>query len=181
MFSGKSKTLIDVFNTCRSTHPTVPLVCFSSSGHDEIFSRYYPEDVIPARPISELAKFLEEDFPQETFVFIDEIQMITTENFLFLLELIRRCFTVRAYGLDLTYKGKPFAMVPLLQKCANVINTMTSAACTICSEPATHTQRLLDGKPVEHIGELIVLDKAHGGQSEYTYEARCEYHFVAPR
>lgn len=181
MFSGKSKLLIDDFTLCRSTHPTVPLVCFSSSGQDHIFSRFYPDIIIPARPISELHNFLKEDFPSETFLFIDEVQMITSEDFLLLLELVRRGYTIRAYGLDLTYTGEPFAMVPLLRKCANIINTMTDASCTICSEPATHTQRLLDRKPVDTIGELIVLDKAHGGQSEYTYEARCRQHFVAPR
>jgi thymidine kinase len=49
------------------------------------------------------------------------------------------------------------------------------AICMVCGEPATRTQRLLDGKPAHYNEPVVVV-----GASEM-YEARCRAHHQVPR
>lgn len=180
MYSGKSKLLIEHFESMRTTYPYRRIVSFSATGQDEIVSRYYPDLTIPARPFAEISQLQEQNFPEDTIILIDEVQMIDVADFHYITELAQAGYHIQTYGLDLTYTGEPFAVVPLLQESANFIVPVPGANCHVCSQPATRTQRLLDGSPVQKGGPLIVLDTVHGGNTSFTYEARCLEHFYPP-
>jgi thymidine kinase len=73
---------------------------------------------------------------------------------------------VIATGLDLNYRGEPFEPVPQLMALAEYVEKF-QAICAECGEPATRTQRLVDGDPA-HVDDPTILVGA-----EESYEARC--------
>jgi thymidine kinase len=78
-------------------------------------------------------------------------------------------------GLDRDFRGVPFGTMPRLLALADQVTKLT-AICMICGEPATRTQRLIDGEPAPADSPLIVI----GGLGDETYEARCRLHHVVP-
>ena len=79
-------------------------------------------------------------------------------------------------GLDRDFRGIPFGAMPRLLALADQVTKLT-AICMVCGEPATRTQRLIDGEPAPADSPLIVI----GGLGDETYEARCRLHHVVPR
>jgi thymidine kinase len=78
-------------------------------------------------------------------------------------------------GLDRDFRGVPFGTMPRLLALADQVTKLT-AICLVCGEPATRTQRLIDGEPAPADSPLIVI----GGIGDETYEARCRLHHVVP-
>jgi thymidine kinase len=78
-------------------------------------------------------------------------------------------------GLDRDFRGVPFGTMPRLLALADQVTKLT-AICVVCGEPATRTQRLIDGEPAPADSPLIVI----GGLGDETYEARCRLHHVVP-
>jgi thymidine kinase len=78
-------------------------------------------------------------------------------------------------GLDRDFRGIPFGTMPRLMALADQVTKLT-AICMVCGEPATRTQRLLDGAPAPADSPLIVI----GGIGDETYEARCRLHHEVP-
>jgi thymidine kinase len=58
-------------------------------------------------------------------------------------------------GLDRDFRGIPFGPMPRLMALADQVTKLT-AICMVCGEPATRTQRLLDGRPAPADSPLIV-------------------------
>jgi thymidine kinase len=79
-------------------------------------------------------------------------------------------------GLDRDFRGIPFGAMPRLLALADQVTKLT-AICMVCGEPATRTQRLINGEPAPADSPLIVI----GGLGDETYEARCRLHHVVPR
>lgn len=75
-------------------------------------------------------------------------------------------------GLDLNFRGEPFGPMPELLALADEVLKL-SAVCTVCGEPATRSQRLVDGVPVTGGPEVFI-----GGLE--SYEPRCRMHFSPP-
>ena len=78
-------------------------------------------------------------------------------------------------GLDRDFRGVPFGSMPRLLALADEVTKLT-AICVVCGEPATRTQRLIDGAPAPANSPLIVI----GGMGDETYEARCRLHHEVP-
>ena len=78
-------------------------------------------------------------------------------------------------GLDRDFRGIPFGSMPRLMAMADQVTKLT-AICMVCGEPATRTQRLIDGAPANADSPLIVI----GGMGDETYEARCRLHHEVP-
>ncbi len=78
-------------------------------------------------------------------------------------------------GLDQDYRGDPFGPMPALMALADQVTKLT-AICMVCGEPATRTQRLIDGKPAPADSPLIMV----GGMGDEKYEARCRLHHEVP-
>ncbi|HJP71604.1 MAG TPA: thymidine kinase, partial [Candidatus Limnocylindria bacterium] len=68
-----------------------------------------------------------------------------------------------------------FGTMPRLLALADQVTKLT-AICMVCGEPATRTQRLIDGEPAPADSPLIVI----GGMGDETYEARCRLHHEVP-
>ncbi|HET6381175.1 MAG TPA: thymidine kinase [candidate division Zixibacteria bacterium] len=78
-------------------------------------------------------------------------------------------------GLDRDFRGVPFGPMPRLMALADQVTKLT-AICMVCGEPATRTQRLIDGRPAPADSPLIVI----GGMGDDRYEARCRLHHEVP-
>ncbi|HEX2142038.1 MAG TPA: thymidine kinase [Candidatus Limnocylindria bacterium] len=78
-------------------------------------------------------------------------------------------------GLDRDFRGVPFGAMPRLMAMADQVTKLT-AICMVCGEPATRTQRLIDGEPASSDSPLIVI----GGMGDDRYEARCRLHHEVP-
>ncbi|MGH2455475.1 MAG: thymidine kinase [Candidatus Limnocylindria bacterium] len=78
-------------------------------------------------------------------------------------------------GLDRDFRGIPFGPMPRLMALADQVTKLT-AICVLCGEPATRTQRLIDGAPAPADSPLIVI----GGIGDERYEARCRLHHEVP-
>ena len=89
--------------------------------------------------------------------------------------LAREGKQVLVTGLDQDYRGLPFGPMPRLMALADQVTKLT-AICVVCGEPATRTQRLIDGQPAPADSPLIVI----GGLGDEKYEARCRLHHEVP-
>ena len=78
-------------------------------------------------------------------------------------------------GLDRDFRGIPFGPMPRLMALADQVTKLT-AICMVCGEPATRTQRLINGAPAPVDSPLIVI----GGIGDEAYEARCRLHHEVP-
>lgn len=97
---------------------------------------------------------------------IDEVQFFPREILTVIFRLIDRGKRVIVAGLDRDFRGEPFGIVPyLMASCENL--TKLRAICSLCSDEASFTQRLIDGKPAKYDDALILV-----GASE-CYQARC--------
>lgn len=75
---------------------------------------------------------------------------------------------VIAAGLDTDFRGEPFGAMPQLLALADFVDKL-KAICVRCkSQPATMTQRVIDGRPARYDDPIIVV-----GASD-KYEARCK-------
>ena len=72
------------------------------------------------------------------------------------------------------FRGEPFGPMPELLCCADDVQKL-HAICVDCGEPATRTQRLVNGSPAYYDDPIIMV-----GASE-SYEARCREHHEVPR
>jgi thymidine kinase len=102
----------------------------------------------------------------EKVVAIDEANFFSTE-------LVDVCEALAAdgrrvivSGTDQTFRGEPFEPLPQLLALAEYVDKL-QAICTVCGEPATRNQRLIDGEPA-HVDDPTILVGA-----EESYEARC--------
>lgn len=82
-------------------------------------------------------------------------------------------------GLDLDFRGESFGPMPDLLARADQVHKLT-AVCEYtragikCNEPATRTQRLVNGKPAYYNSPIILVGDKNEG-----YQARClKHHFV---
>jgi thymidine kinase len=64
------------------------------------------------------------------------------------------------------FRGEPFGPMPTLMARAERVDKL-QAICVVCGEPASRTQRLIDGQPAAYDDPVIMV-----GASE-VYEARC--------
>jgi thymidine kinase len=107
-----------------------------------------------------------DELDDEKVVAVDEANFFSTE-------LVDVCEALAAdgrrvivSGTDQTFRAEPFEPVPQLLALAEYVDKL-QAICTVCGEPATRNQRLIDGEPA-HADDPTILVGA-----EESYEARC--------
>jgi thymidine kinase len=76
-------------------------------------------------------------------------------------------------GLDTDFRGEPFGPMPILMAKAERVDKL-QAICMVCGEPASRTQRLVNGSPARYDDPVVIV-----GASEL-YEARCRLHHEVP-
>ncbi len=109
-----------------------------------------------------------------TVVAIDEAQFFDDGIIKLADELASRGIRVLLAGLDTDFRGEPFGFMPELMCRAEDV-TKLHAICVVCGEPASRTQRLVNGRPAHYDDPIILV-----GATE-AYEARCRLHHEVPR
>ncbi len=102
----------------------------------------------------------------EAVVAIDEANFFSPGLVEVCLDLAADDRRVLISGLDKTFTGEPFEPVPRLLAHADYVDKL-QAICVNCGDPATMSQRLVDGEPA-HVDDPTILVGA-----EESYEARC--------
>ncbi len=128
-------------------------------------------EAIPISFSDELIKNLKDD---TTVVGIDETQFLDDGIIEVIEKMLEKGIRVIAAGLDMDFRGEPFGCMPLLMAKAEKVDKV-QAICMVCGEPASRTQRLVNGEPAHYEDPIVIV-----GASEM-YEARCRKHHVVPR
>lgn len=106
-------------------------------------------------------------------VVFDEAQFFDMEIVQVADDLADKGIRVIIGGLDNNFRGEPFGPMPFLLARAEFVTKLT-AICVKTGEPATRTQRIVNGKPAHYDEDLIVL----GAQE--SYEARSRHAHEVP-
>ena len=128
-------------------------------------------DAIAITQSKEILDLLEKD---TTVVGIDEAQFLDEGVVSVAKNLADHGVRVIVAGLDQNFKGEPFGCMPVLMALAERVDKL-QAICMVCGEPASRTQRLVNGRPARYDDPEIIV-----GASEM-YEARCRLHHIVPR
>ena len=112
--------------------------------------------------------------PDTTVVAIDEAQFLDAEIVPLVNQLAASGLRVIVGGLDTDFRGEPFGSIPTLMAQAERVDKL-EAICMVCGEPATRTQRLVNGKPAHYHDPIVIVGAAE------LYEARCRDHHVVPK
>ena len=137
----------------------------------------YPSRTVPTDDPWQIVQIARES--DADLVGIDEAEFFIPE-IVDAVEALRRSGRhVIVTGLNLDFAARPFGSMPELMARADEISMLT-AICVICGEPATRTQRLVNGRPAAIDDPLVVIGGMDTAAVE-TYEARCNrHHEVAP-
>ncbi len=127
-------------------------------------------EAVKIEKAADILSLLEED---TTVVAIDEAQFLDKEIIAVVDKLAEDGLRVLVAGLDTDFRGEPFGSMPILTSKAERVDKL-HAICMVCHEPASRTQRLVNGKPA-HYGDPVEMVGA-----EELYEARCRQHHQVP-
>lgn len=127
-------------------------------------------DAIPIQCAAEILTLLN---PSTTVVGVDEAQFLDPEIVPIVQNLAQRGLRVIVAGLDTDFRGEPFGSMPILMSIAERVDKL-QAICMVCGEPASRTQRLVNGKPANYDDPIVIVGAAE------LYEARCRKHHEVP-
>ncbi|MCS6993212.1 MAG: thymidine kinase [Anaerolineales bacterium] len=127
-----------------------------------------------AIPVETAADILSRAEADTTVVGIDEAQFFDEGILHVTDQLAERGVRVIVAGLDQDFRGEPFGPMPALMAKAEQVDKLR-AICIVCGEPASRTQRLVNGRPARYDDPVVIV-----GASEL-YEARCRRHHEVPR
>jgi thymidine kinase len=127
-------------------------------------------DAVPVKMAREIVGHLRQD---TTVVAIDEAQFFDDEIISLVTELADKGLRVIVAGLDTDFRAEPFGPMPVIMAQAEKVDKL-QAICMTCGEPASRTQRLVNGKPANYHDPVVIV-----GASEM-YEARCRKHHEVP-
>jgi thymidine kinase len=175
MFSGKTDELIRRLR--RATIARQKVQVFKPA----IDMRYAEEkvtshagsvyDALPIKCASDILQYYEKD---TTVVAIDEAQFFDAEVAGVAQKLADKGVRVIVAGLDTDFRGEPFGPMPVLMAQAEKVDKL-QAICMVCGEPASRTQRLINGRPAHYNDPIVIVGAAE------LYEARCRTHHDVPR
>ena len=129
---------------------------------------------IPVNNSEELKLYLEKLNKLPYAVCVDEVQFFDKGLLDVCEDLANKGVRVILAGLDLDFRGEPFGIMSDVLARAEYI-TKLQAICQICGDPATRTQRLIDGKPARYDDPIILVS------AQEKYEARCRHCHQVPR
>ncbi|CCV64942.1 Thymidine kinase [Alteracholeplasma palmae J233] len=169
MFAGKTEELIRRVKRLQYAKQNVlvfkPKIDNRYSNKEEITSH----NLLSAQAIlidnsQDILKHIKEDTHA---VVIDEAQFLDDGVIDLADELADRGIRVIIGGLDRDFKGKPFGPMPQLLAIAEFVTKLT-AICVVSGEPATRTQRLINGKPAKKTDPIIIV----GAKEQYEPRSR---------
>ena len=178
MFAGKTEELIRRITRIKYANKEYvvfkPIIDNRYSNTDVVSHSMRKLASIPVNNAKEAKNYLNNLAKMPYAVAFDEAQFFD-EGLIDLAEnLANRGIRVIIAGLDLDFRGEPFGIMPSLLARAEYV-TKLQAICQICGEPATRTQRIIDGKPAHYNDPTILVS------AKEKYEARCRNHHEVPR
>jgi thymidine kinase len=175
MFSGKTDELIRRLRRAVIARQTVQVF------KPAIDLRYAVEKVtshagtdFAAIPVGKAADIPARLDKAATVIAIDEAQFFDDDIIRIVEWLAAESIRVIVGGLDTDFRGEPFGPMPVLMARAEHVDKL-QAICMICGEPASRTQRLVNGKPARYDDPVVIVGAAE------MYEARCREHHEVPR
>lgn len=168
MYAGKSEELIRRIN--RAQIAELKVLAFKP----KIDKRYSDEHITSHNgkqahsiPV-DCTQEIEEILKKESFdvLAIDEIQFFDEAILDLCQNVANQGKRVICSGLDMDFKGEPFRVVPQMMAIAEYVTKLT-AVCMVCKNPATRTQRLVNGSPAKYTDPIILVG------AKDSYEARC--------
>ena len=176
MFAGKTEELIRRAN--RLDYAKKKYLVFKPTIDDrysatEIVSHSnYRKNSICIKHSSEILDYITDDIKA---VVVDEAQFFDIDIVNVCEWLANRGLRVICGGLDCDFKGSPFPVMAQLLARAEFVTKLT-AIFNVCCEPATKTQRIIDGQPAYEDDPIVLV-----GAKE-AYEPRCrKCHMVLKR
>ena len=129
---------------------------------------------VEAVPVDSSSQIMLRLDPTAQVIAIDEAQFLDAGIVQVASALADRGRRVILAGLDADFRGEPFGPMPFLMAVAEVVDKL-HAICVMCGNPASRTQRLIDGKPAPYDSPTIMVGSAD------SYEARCRACHIVPR
>jgi len=125
---------------------------------------------VDAIPVAAACDILALANGEATVVAIDEAQFFD-DGIVAVAQSLAEDYDMRVIiaGLDTDFRGEPFGAMPHLLSIAEEVIKL-QAICVLCGEPASRTQRLVNGRPAAYDDPIIMV----GAQE--SYEARCRAH-----
>ena len=167
MYSGKSEELIRRIRRTKYAKQKLqvfkPILDNRYSKADVVSHCGEKEEAVPIKDSSELMALLDKD---TQVVAIDEVQFFDSGIIDVITKLADDNKRVICAGLDMDFRGEPFGPIPALLAVAEFVDKI-QAICVVCGNPATRTQRLINGKPANYNDPIVLI-----GALE-SYEARC--------
>ncbi|MFZ5353362.1 MAG: thymidine kinase [Bacillota bacterium] len=167
MFSGKSEEMIRRINRARIAKQKVQVFKHC------IDDRYAIDHVVShngtrveAIKVAKASDILEYIDNEAVVIAVDEVQFFEKDIVEVCVKLADQGKRVIVGGLDQDFRGEPFGPTPELMSAAEFVDKI-QAICMKCGNPATRTQRLIDGRPASYNDPIILV-----GATE-SYEARC--------
>jgi thymidine kinase len=167
MFAGKSEELIRLAR--RALYARKKVQVFKPAVDD----RYDQTMVVThmgvkheALPVGNVAELKTRVAKDTDVVLVEECQFFDNSLVEVVVELADNGVEVILAGLDQDFRRQPFGPMPELLAAADEVVKLR-AICMKCGAPASHTYRMIEGKPA-HWDDPIVLI----GATE-AYEARC--------
>lgn len=175
MFAGKTEELIR--RVTRIKYARREVIVFKPT----IDNRYdikmvvsHDNSKLDSIPVSDSTEILKNINNLPYAVAIDEAQFFDEGLIEVLERLANSGVRVIVAGLDLDFRGEPFGIMPQIMARAEYI-TKLQAICNVCGDPATRTQRIINGEPADYDDEIILVSAAE------KYEARCRHCHQVPR
>lgn len=153
MFSGKTEALIRSIK--RYSYAKKKIQVFKPSidnRYDDVEIVSHSGERIKAIPIDDIRDVMHHLSADTEVVGIDEVQLFHKEYTLNVVNaLLKMGIIVVCSGLDMTYDGKPFGVVPYLMAIADEVNKL-KAVCSDCGEDAYISHRTNDCTDEVQIG-----------------------------
>lgn len=119
-----------------------------------------------ATPVESVQHLASSVLPETEIVLVEEAQFFDSSLVDLVVDLADRGRDVIIAGLDQDFRRVPFGPMPTLMAVADEVVKLR-AICLRCGAPASHTQRLIDGKPAHADDPVILIGAVEA------YEARC--------
>jgi len=167
MFAGKSEELIRLAR--RALYARKRVQVFKPAVDDRydqtmvVSHMGVKHEAAPVVNVKELKSKLDRDVQ---IVLIEEAQFFDDSLADLAVELADKGIEVILAGLDQDFRRQPFGPMPRLLAVADEVVKLR-AICMNCGAPASHTYRVIDGKPAHKDDPIILI-----GATE-SYEARC--------
>ncbi|MGI6787404.1 MAG: thymidine kinase [Acholeplasmataceae bacterium] len=174
MFAGKTEELIRRIK--RLQYAKQNILVFNP----KLDNRYSQSELVSHSNMRTQAYFIEKSTDAYNYIKEDTDAVVFDEAQFFDMDIVEvaddladKGLRVIIGGLDRNFRGEPFGPMPFLLAKAEFVTKLT-AICVKTGEPATRTQRIINGEPADYNSEVILVS-GH----DY-YEARSRHAHEVP-